>query len=92
MIMTKEEIIKKWCILYKGGEIADNPLNKFDDCFKWYMWRIECNAVRLSSQGKTEDECEELFKREIFAGIDLYAGVPFGGDPTGLYKKYFAYK
>ena len=84
----------KYCILHKGEKsLGDNPLEKFDDEFKWYMWRHEYNAVRLAKAQSfaNDDELEGFMKNEILASIEMYADVPYGGDAIKWIDKYFAY-
>lgn len=91
--MAKTDYLK-YCILYKGEKsIEDNPLNKSEDEFKWYMWRHEYNAVRLAKECVffSEAELEEFMKEQIMSAIDLFADAPYGGDATELQDIYFAY-
>ena len=78
------------CKVYKGERI--NPVDKDKDEFKAYMWERERAAIELSAYQdlKDKDSGEEFFKQEIKAAIDLYAGTPYGADPSDYYKKYFA--
>lgn len=91
--MAKTDYLK-YCILYKGEKrIEDNPLNKSDDEFKWYMWRHEYNAVRLAREHvfANDDELEDFMKEQIMSAIELFADVPYGGDATKLQDIYFSY-
>lgn len=90
----KQKALLALCRVYKGEKKA--PL--FTDEFKAYVWSRERMIVL---QGKDKefnkkngikiDPIEEHFKTEIKAAIDLFAEVPFGGNPTGYYKRYFAF-
>lgn len=92
--MNKKDLIK-FCLLYKGEKsLNNNPINKSKDEFKWYMWRCEFNAVRLAIKRKdfkSENNVADFMKNEIKAAIDLFADVPYGGNPTKLYDRYFSF-
>lgn len=85
----------KYCILYKGEKsLEDNPIEKDDDEFKWYMWRREYGAVRLAKEQTfaNDDELEEFMKGQIWGAIALFADVPYGGGAKRYQDIYFAYK
>lgn len=86
--MKKEELLK-FCKLYHGEK--QNPIDKSQDEFKWYMWNSERLAVINASQCKTIDVAEEVIKDEILAAINLFADVPFGGEAKPFIEKYFKY-
>lgn len=88
---TKKDLIK-FCRLYKGElSIEDNPFDKADDEFKFEMWRVEFAAIHDALKFDNIDEAEEYIKDYIRNKINVFASVPFGGDASPYYDKYFNY-
>lgn len=93
-----KDLLLTHCRLYKGERT--NPFNKDRDEFNWYIWKEEKNIVDMSSRPNvkkeynlsTDHSYEEFFKNQIKASLDLWASVPFGGDPEPTYVRYFAIK
>lgn len=95
--MTESCINKKLiglCKLYRGG---NNPFNKQESEFEWYVWRFESVIVSNASKAATiaeynlgsEESYEEYFKTECKAALDMFADVPYSGNPSAIYDKYF---
>lgn len=83
--------ILDYCILYKGEKsIENNPINKMEDEFKWYMWRCEYVVANQAMEDKVT-YVEEFMKSAIRNYIASYSCEWAGGNPVPFFDKYFSY-
>lgn len=75
------ELVLSSCRLYDGSQQneEENPYEKTDDEFKWWMWKIEFKLVNnyfpnkeMNSEAAIISFCSEF----ICTGIEKMAGIP----------------
>lgn len=81
------DFLRTLCNVYKFER--ENPINKSQDEFKWYIWNVEREALREAAKASNEEAAEEHFKDYVRAKIDTFADVAFGGDASIYIQKYF---
>ena len=94
--MNKEQVkteLKKMCRLYERGDsVYDNPYDKTENQFYWYIWMSEMATIQSVDDGdesfESVEDCESYFHLWMDGQIEKYVG--YLSDPKPMLKMYYS--